>query len=67
MQTAVYCHHCEKTYETTQDDLVRMQRFQPEYMVFSGSLYSYIGGCYFKTLSRLKRMDKPKTDNKEAT
>ena len=54
----VYCHHCQKSYATTPEDLRRMQAFDPEHMQGSGDLYSYSGGCYFKHLNRLKRLEK---------
>lgn len=55
MQTTVYCHHCDKSYPTSLDDIRRVQRFDPGKLVVSGDTYSYSGGCYFKTLARLKR------------
>jgi len=67
MQATVYCRHCGKTFETPQDDLVRVQLSEPEHTLFSGNTYRYSGGCYFKTLNRLKRMEKHKTDNKDAS
>ena len=65
MQVAIYCHHCEKSYTTTTEDLLRMQRFDPEHLVLSGELYSYSGGCFFKTLNRLKRLEQGKPLPKE--
>ena len=65
MSVDVYCHHCEKRYTTTPEDIARMQRFDPEHFVVSGELYSYSGGCYFKTLGRLKRIEAGKPLPKE--
>ncbi len=58
MPMTVYCHQCEKRYPTTKEDLERMIAFDPEHMIVSGSLYNYSGGCYFKNLNRLKRLEK---------
>jgi hypothetical protein len=55
MQTTVYCRHCEKRYPTSMEDIRRVQRFDPGHLIASGDAYSYSGGCYFKTLARLKQ------------
>jgi hypothetical protein len=62
MQNIVYCHHCRKSYLTTPEDIRRMQRFDPEHLIVSGNVYSYSGGCYFKTLAKLKRLERPNHD-----
>ena len=61
MQNIVYCHHCEKSCPASLEDIRRMQRFDPEHLVVSGNIYSYSGGCYFKTLARLKRLERQTT------
>lgn len=58
MQITLYCHKCEKSYSTTGEDIMRMQKFDPEHLIVSGNVYSYIGGCFFKKLNHLKRMEK---------
>jgi hypothetical protein len=58
MQNIVYCHHCEKSYPTTPEDIHRIQCFDPEHLIVSGNVYSYSGGCYFKTLAQLKRLER---------
>ena len=60
MKTTLYCHKCEKSYQTTNEAIIRMQKFDPEHLVVSGNVYSYSGGCFFKNLNHLKRMDKKK-------
>jgi hypothetical protein len=57
MQTTVYCRHCGKSYPTSLEDVRRVQRFDPRHLIASGDAYSYSGGCYFKTLARLKRTE----------
>ena len=66
MELMLYCHHCKKTYKVTQSDVGRMLRFDPEHMTVSHRLYSYSGGCFFKTLNQLKRLETRSSTTGEA-
>ncbi len=59
MPTTVYCHHCGKRYPTAVEDAMRVREAEPEHLVATADGYRYSGGCYFKTLNRLKRQDAP--------
>jgi len=54
---SLYCHHCQKSYSVAPEDLWRVQKFDPEHMTVSGTLYSYSGGCFFKVNAQLKRIE----------
>jgi hypothetical protein len=59
MQTTVYCHHCKKNYPTADADARKVCEAEPESMLRTAEGYRYSGGCYFKTLNRLKRQETP--------
>lgn len=55
MNVKLYCHHCETFYDVERNDLDTVLLHDPAHLICANHVFSYSGGCFFKTLARLKR------------
>ena len=55
---SLFCHRCDKDLEIREEDLKRVQRRQPEAFETLNGLLHYRGGCFFKTLGRLRKEER---------
>jgi hypothetical protein len=50
----LYCVHCDKSYRVRPEDILLVQQNSPA-LEKKGEQYRFTAGCFFKTLTALKR------------
>lgn len=59
-QPTLFCKGCQQDYKTPVENIQYMLMYHSSAMTIENGIYHYSGGCFFKTLGKLKREERVK-------